>query len=98
MPIKASFILNGILRLHLWGITFFFGNCRTLLFECNHNIYFTSVRSVASNSGYFNILQATVKPAITMATILMSLTRIFKLGPEVSLNGSPTVSPTTVAL
>ena len=42
--------------------------------------------------------QATVSPAITMATMLISLIRILRLGPEVSLNGSPTVSPTTVAL
>lgn len=41
--------------------------------------------------------QETVSPAITIATILISLIRMFKLGPEVSLNGSPTVSPTTVA-
>ena len=33
-----------------------------------------------------------------MATMLISLIRILRLGPEVSLNGSPTVSPTTVAL
>ena len=33
-----------------------------------------------------------------MATMLISLIKIFRLGPEVSLNGSPTVSPTTVAL
>ena len=33
-----------------------------------------------------------------MATMLISFIKIFKLGPEVSLNGSPTVSPTTVAL
>lgn len=33
-----------------------------------------------------------------METILISLIRMFKLGPEVSLKGSPTVSPTTVAL
>ena len=30
--------------------------------------------------------------------MLISLIRILRLGPEVSLNGSPTVSPTTVAL
>ncbi len=47
---------------------------------------------------YYKILNATVKPAITIATILISLIRIFSDGPEVSLNGSPTVSPTTVAL
>ncbi len=30
--------------------------------------------------------------------IAISLIRIFKLGPEVSFNGSPTVSPMTAAL
>ena len=39
-----------------------------------------------------------VKPAITMLTIDMSLMRILSDGPEVSLKGSPTVSPTMVAL
>ena len=43
-------------------------------------------------------LHATVSPAMTMDTILISLMRMLRLGPEVSLNGSPTVSPTTVAL
>ena len=33
-----------------------------------------------------------------MLTIDISLMRMFNDGPEVSLNGSPTVSPTTVAL
>ena len=33
-----------------------------------------------------------------METILISLIRIFRLGPDVSLNGSPTVSPVMVAL
>ncbi len=41
---------------------------------------------------------AIVKPAITMLTIDMSLMRMLSDGPEVSLNGSPTVSPTIVAL
>ena len=36
--------------------------------------------------------------AITSDTILMSLMRMFMEGPEVSLNGSPTVSPVTDAL
>jgi hypothetical protein len=36
--------------------------------------------------------------ANTSATMLMSLIRMFMLGPVVSLNGSPTVSPTTAAL
>ncbi len=40
----------------------------------------------------------TITPANTTLTMLISLMRIFRLGPEVSLNGSPTVSPTTAAL
>ena len=43
-------------------------------------------------------MNATVRPAITMLTIDISWIRIFRLGPEGSLNGSPTVSPTMVAL
>lgn len=39
-----------------------------------------------------------VKPAITIETILINLIRIFNEEPEVSLNGSPTVSPITAAL
>ena len=39
-----------------------------------------------------------IKEAKTMETMDISLIKMFKLGPEVSLNGSPTVSPTTVAL
>lgn len=42
--------------------------------------------------------KAIVRPAITILTIDMSLMRMFSEGPEVSLNGSPTVSPTIVAL
>ena len=41
---------------------------------------------------------AIVSPAITILTIDMSLIRILRDGPDVSLNGSPTVSPTMVAL
>lgn len=41
---------------------------------------------------------ATVSPAITIETIDISLIRMLSDGPEVSLKGSPTVSPTTVAL
>ncbi len=47
---------------------------------------------------YPNKLHATVTPAITTATIDISLIRIFIEGPHVSLNGSPTVSPTILAL
>lgn len=38
------------------------------------------------------------KGEITRLTILISLIRMFSEGPEVSLKGSPTVSPTTTAL
>lgn len=44
-----------------------------------------------------NMLIATVTPAITIETMLMSFIRMLSDGPEVSLKGSPTVSPTTVA-
>ncbi len=44
------------------------------------------------------MLKATVSPASTTETIDISLISILRAGPEVSLNGSPTVSPTTVAL
>lgn len=47
---------------------------------------------------YYSKWQATVRPAITMETMLINLMRMFRDGPEVSLKGSPTVSPTTVAL
>ena len=36
--------------------------------------------------------------AMTRLTIAMTFIRIFMEGPEVSFNGSPTVSPTTAAL
>ena len=39
-----------------------------------------------------------MSPAKTTETIEMSLMRMLREGPEVSLKGSPTVSPTTVAL
>jgi hypothetical protein len=42
-------------------------------------------------------LQDTVTPAMVMATILISLTRMLRLGPAVSFKGSPTVSPITAA-
>ena len=40
----------------------------------------------------------TITGVNTTATILMSFTRMFSDGPEVSLQGSPTVSPMTAAL
>ena len=41
---------------------------------------------------------STTTPAKTTDTIAINLIRMFKAGPEVSLKGSPTVSPTTPAL
>src|SRR5690606_25028856 len=43
-------------------------------------------------------LAQTKAEANTRETIVMTLSRMFMAGPEVSLNGSPTVSPTTAAL
>ena len=43
-------------------------------------------------------MNATVSPAITMLTIDISFMSMLSDGPLVSLNGSPTVSPTIVAL
>lgn len=40
----------------------------------------------------------TISPAKTTETIDINLIRMFSEGPDVSLNGSPTVSPTTAAL
>ena len=45
-----------------------------------------------------DIQRRAIRGASTKATMDMSLMRIFMEGPEVSLNGSPTVSPTTAAL
>merc|ERR1711972_682115 len=39
-----------------------------------------------------------IRGAIVNETMLISLIKMFNAGPEVSLNGSPTVSPTTQAL
>ena len=58
--------------------------------------FFTFHFSLFTYHGYYN--PAIVKPAITMLTIDISLMRMLSDGPEVSLNGSPTVSPTIVAL
>jgi len=41
---------------------------------------------------------AAINGAITSATTDINFNKMFSDGPEVSLNGSPTVSPTTVAL
>ena len=54
-----------------------------------------SLYKIWATASYKN---AIVSPAITILTIDMSLIRILRDGPDVSLNGSPTVSPTMVAL
>ena len=43
-------------------------------------------------------IKATVSPAMTILTIDINLIKMLRLGPAVSLKGSPTVSPTIVAL
>ncbi len=53
--------------------------------------------SAHGDSHSYNI-QATTNGAKMTATMVISLIRMFKLGPEVSLKGSPTVSPMTAAL
>ena len=44
------------------------------------------------------LIQATTNGAKITETMLINLIRMLRLGPEVSLNGSPTVSPMTAAL
>ena len=46
---------------------------------------------------FYNIPFNVNKGAITKLTIAITLIRMFIAGPEVSLKGSPTVSPTTTA-
>jgi hypothetical protein len=64
-------------------------------------------KKAPDRAGAFNIKQIQfliqevpdqIMDAITSATTAISLIRMFSEGPEVSLNGSPTVSPTTAAL
>src|SRR5690606_5910642 len=43
------------------------------------------------------MLDQAMMGAMTRATMLISLMRMFSAGPEVSLKGSPTVSPITAA-
>ena len=49
---------------------------------------------------YYRMKELTVatRPENTMETVEQSLMRMFREGPEVSLKGSPTVSPMTAAL
>ena len=58
-----------------------------------------SVRgSTPAEHAHANRSDQTKAPAKTRLTIVITLIRMFIAGPEVSLNGSPTVSPTTAAL
>ena len=59
---------------------------------------FTSVLGSFFSSDTEGFCSSAISGAITRATIDMSLIRILSDGPEVSLKGSPTVSPTTAAL
>jgi hypothetical protein len=54
--------------------------------------------SYYANCPYLKKLFAIMNDANTIDTMDISLIKMFKLGPEVSLKGSPTVSPTTPAL
>lgn len=47
---------------------------------------------------YINYINLTNNGTNTSETIDINLIKIFNDGPDVSLNGSPTVSPTTAAL
>lgn len=65
------------------------------------NYLFTGAASVFTGrvgAGEFLLCITAMVGAITSATIDISLIRMFIEGPEVSLNGSPTVSPVTDAL
>ena len=53
---------------------------------------------IGTSSFYCFYDRATVRPAMTIETIDISLMRMLSEGPLVSLKGSPTVSPTMVAL
>lgn len=55
-------------------------------------------RDVRMRSVYLIIDSVTITDENTIDTIDMSLISMLSEGPEVSLNGSPTVSPTTPAL
>lgn len=57
-----------------------------------------SIRSAFFYGVFYSRWKFTTRPANTMETMLSSLMRMLIAGPEVSLKGSPTVSPTTPAL
>ena len=63
---------------------------------CNSLVY--RPKSYYPDTNILGQIKATISPAITILTIDINLIRMLRDGPEVSLNGSPTVSPTIVAL
>ena len=75
--------------------------CKVIVLDANINSM-TKFKQIVGRgtriNEEFNKLYFTIKPAKTMETMVKSLIRMLTDGPEVSLNGSPTVSPTTAAL
>ncbi len=78
-----------------------------LIYHCKYRlkIFGRKTRATPNGSGWLLqqsdlclLINYTINGASTNATIEISFSRMFNEGPEVSLNGSPTVSPTTAAL
>lgn len=100
LPLQFPYCLHVLLKgILIWSLTHQTRN-KTYYYILQQKIpvanafgdFFITICSI------YNIEKATVNPAITIETIDISLIRILSEGPEVSLKGSPTVSPTTVAL
>lgn len=71
-------------------------SCREILIISRQ--YATLPSKSCAFINYYKIWNVTTTPANTIDTIVVSLIRMLIAGPDVSLNGSPTVSPTTAAL
>ena len=69
----------------------FFFFCIIFIFHAEH----PELPSVNEHNNHADLSNT---PANTNENIALNLTRIFNAGPEVSFNGSPTVSPITAAL
>ena len=85
------FILNKIFRLGLIYMFYFFLYYIFYFFHAEH----PELPSVNEHNNHADLSNT---PANTNENIALNLTRIFNAGPEVSFNGSPTVSPITAAL
>ena len=57
-----------------------------------------ALRPPLPRGGEVRLFDYAMRGAITSATTDINLMRMLRAGPAVSLNGSPTVSPTTAAL